>query len=100
MGLTHIDNGRIKLTQAGAEALETKDINLLYETISNNILAFDDIVEYMKTSGEIQTEQSILEFLKENFDIEWQSFAQVTYRQLWLMNLGKIRRVEGGYALP
>jgi restriction endonuclease Mrr len=100
MGLTHLDNGRIKLTQAGAEALESIDVNLLYETISSNILAFDDIVEYMKTSGEIQTEQSILEFLKENFDIEWQSFAQVTYRLLWLMNLGKISRVEGGYALP
>lgn len=99
MGLTHLSNGRIKLTEAGTELLNTKDINLLYETISKNIMAFDDIVEYMQTSGEIQTEQSILEFIKENFDIEWQSFAQVTFRLLWLMNLGKIRRVDGGYVL-
>ncbi len=99
MGLTNTYNGKIKLTEVGEEILKTSDINLLYETISDNILAFDDIVEYMQTSGEIQTEQSILEFLKENFDIEWQSFAQVTYRLLWLMNLGKIRRVDGGYLL-
>ena len=99
MGLTYIENGYIKLTEAGKKVLETKNTNFLYETISKNILAFDDIVEFIKTSGEIQSEQSILEFLKENFDIEWSTYAQVNFRLIWLINLGKIKKIDGGYTL-
>ena len=99
MGLTFMHNGYVQLTDAGKEVLKTKGISLLYETISKNILAFDDIVEFIKTSGEIQSEQSILEFLKENFDIEWSTYAQVNFRLIWLINLGKIKKVEEGYTL-
>jgi len=99
MGLTILDDGEIKLTKEGREVLETKNLNLLYEVISNNILAFSDIVEYMMSSGEPQSEQSILEYLKENFDIDWQTFAQVNFRLLWLINLTKIRKSEEGYVL-
>lgn len=97
MGLTYLENGKVKLTEDGQEILRNHDLNLLYETISSNILAFDDIIEFMKTTGEVQSEHSILEYLKENFDIEWSTFAQVNFRLLWLMNLGKIKRVEEGY---
>ena len=97
MGLTKLINGKLVLTEEGQEILKTHDLNLLYETISNNILAFDDIVEYIKTSEEVQTEQSILEYLKENFDIEWSTFAQVNFRLLWLINLGRIKKTAEGY---
>jgi hypothetical protein len=99
MGLTFMHDGTVKLTEIGNKVLATRDTELLFETISDNILAFDDILEFMRTSEEVQDEKSILEFLKENFDIEWQSFAQVSYRLLWLMNLGKINRIDGGYVL-
>ena len=79
------------------EILESQDLDLLYDTISKNILAFDDIVEFMKTSEEVQSEQSILVFLKENFDIEWSTFAQVNFRLIWLLNLGKIKKTNDGY---
>jgi len=97
MGLTRSKNGKIQITKEGQEILSSQDFDLLYDTISNNILAFDDIVEFMKTSGEVQSEQSILEYLKENFDIEWSTFAQVNFRLLWLINLGKIKKTDGGY---
>lgn len=97
MGLTKLKNGEVHLTNEGQEVLSNKDLEFLYETISNNILAFDDIVEFMKTSKEVQTEQSVLEYLKENFDIEWSTFAQVNYRLLWLINLGKIKKTDEGY---
>ena len=74
-------------------------MNLLYETISKNIFAFDDIVEFMKNSGEVQTDKTIMEFLRENLDVEWETFAQVNFRLLWLMNLEKIKRVDEGYIL-
>ncbi len=97
MGLTKLENGKVQLTEVGQEILTKKDLDLLYDTISNNILAFDDIVEFMKTSKEVQTEQSILEYLKENFDIEWSTFAQVNFRLLWLVNLRKIKKTDEGY---
>ena len=99
MGLTVSENGKIGLTEEAEKILQNQDLGLLYDTISNNILAFDDIVEFMKTTEEAQSQNSILEYLKENFDIEWSTFAQVNFRLIWLINLGKIQKNEGGYSL-
>ncbi len=97
MGLTITEGGRVSLSKDGERLLESRDIEFLYETISRNILAFDDIVEFIRTSGEAQSERNVMEFLKENFDIEWTTYTQVNYRLLWLMNLKKIRKTDGGY---
>jgi restriction endonuclease Mrr len=99
MGLTSVHNGTIQLTPDGEQVLKTKNLNFLYDVISKNIFAFNDIVEFIKTSGEPQSEQSILEYLNENFDIDWQTFAQVNFRLLWLINLEKIKEVKDGYVL-
>ncbi len=53
----------------------------------------------MKTTEEVQSQQSILEYLKGNFDIEWSTFAQVNFRLIWLINLGKIQKNDDGYIL-
>jgi len=98
-GLTVSENGKISLTIEAKKILQNHDHDLLYETISKNILAFYDIVEFMKTTEEVQSQQSILEYLKENFDIEWTTFAQVNFRLIWLINLGKIQKDETGYIL-
>jgi len=78
--------------------LETRNKDFLYGVISKNVLAFDDIVEFIKTSENIDTEKSILEFLKENFDIEWSTYQQVNYRLQWLINLGKLEKIDQGYS--
>ena len=49
------------------------------------------------SSDEPQKEQDILDYLSENHDVEWTTFAQVTFRLMWLLNLGKIEKVESGY---
>jgi len=97
MGLTKTDNGKIVLTKEGHTFLKHRNYDFLYETISENVLAFEEIVEFIKTTGETQTEQDILVYLNENFDIQWTTFAQVNFRLLWLINLGKIKKVSGGY---
>jgi restriction endonuclease Mrr len=99
MGLTSIQDGIVNLTEAGIQVLQTKDLEYLYQTISKNIVAFDDIVEFIRTSEEPQTELNILEFVKQNFDIKWSSFAQVNFRLIWLVNLKKLRDGEDGYTL-
>lgn len=97
MGLSFFDNGIIKLTKEGKDFLKNKDYDFLYKTISHNIIAFDEIVEFIKSSDEPQTEQNILEYCNENFDINWTTFAQVNFRLLWLINIGKIKKTEDGY---
>ena len=99
MGLISFKDGKCNLTEEGEQYLNTKDLNFLYETISKNILAFDDIYQYLKTVKEPQNEEQILDYLKENFDIEWSTFAQVNFRLLWLKNLKKIKNTDQGYTV-
>lgn len=99
MGLIFFKDGIFGLTESGQNYLNTKDLNNLYETISKNILAFDDIYQFLKTVQTPQSQEEILEYLKENFDIEWSTFAQVNFRLLWLENLKKIKRSDSGYTI-
>jgi HJR/Mrr/RecB family endonuclease len=97
MGLIDFNNGKGVLTESGKKYLLTRDLNFLYDTISRNILAFDDVYQFMKTVKVPQKEEQILEYLKENFDIEWTTYAQVNFRLLWLVNLKKIKNTDQGY---
>lgn len=99
IGTTRISDGKFVLTEDGKRVQESKDSELLYEVFAKNILGISEIMEFMKTDAEPQTEADVLAFLKENLGVEWTTFAQVNFRLLWLVNLGKIRRLDGGYVL-
>ena len=99
MRLIEMSDGELCLTPAGEQILATRDMGTLYDTIAANVLGIDEIIELLETSGEPQTEENILEFLKENLDVEWSTFAQVSFRLYWLMNLGKITKKEDGWIL-
>lgn len=97
MGLITFIDGRCELTEAGELYLGSKDLTYLYETISKNILAFDDVYQFLKTAKEPQNVEQILEYLKENFEIEWTTYAQVNFRLFWLQNLKMIKNTDQGY---
>jgi hypothetical protein len=97
MGLIYLKDDRYRLTEEGVQYLKSRDLPFLYETISNNILAFSDIFQYLLTIDEPRSQEDILEYLKENFDIEWDTFAQVNFRLLWLIALGKVKDTPEGY---
>jgi len=99
LGLTSFEKGVYVLTSDGEKYAASKNKELLYEIISKNILAFDDIYEYLKTSSTPLNEEEILNFLKDNFDIEWTTYAQVNFRLLWLINLDKIVKNDRGYTI-
>ena len=99
MGLISYENGFYKLTDDGKEYFNTGNIDFLYEVITKNVLAFGDIFEYIKTSYTPVGEEDIMTYLKENFDIEWTTFAQVNFRLLWLINLKKISKLNGNYSI-
>lgn len=97
LGLTSYENDIYSLTTDGHKYYESKDKGFLYEVISKNIVAFDDIYEYLKNSPNPVSENEILEFVNENFDVDWTTFAQVTFRLLWLTNLHKVAKTSSGY---
>ncbi|MEI8121956.1 MAG: hypothetical protein WCI20_07875 [bacterium] len=99
MRLIEMTDGKLYLTPAGKQVLAKRDLGFLYDTIAANVLGIDEIIEFLETSGEPQTEESVLEFLKQNLDVEWSSFAQVSFRLYWLMNLEKIKKTEDGWIL-
>jgi len=97
MGLITGKDGKLALTHSGEKVLETRDIGFLYETFAENVFAIEEIVKYLEASTEPQNEEHVFEFLRENLDVEWTTFAQVNFRLLWLMNLGKAKKTKEGW---
>jgi len=96
MGLSSINEGKYYLTDDGKKYYETKDLDLLYEIINKNIFGFEEIVEFLKNSDSPQKVEDIFEYFKENLEVEWTTYAQTTYRLLWLLNLKKITKNDDG----
>jgi restriction endonuclease Mrr len=97
MGLIDFKNGICILTEDGEEFYNSKDRIFLYRVISKNILAFEDIYELLLNSPEAKSDQELLEFVNENFDVDWTTLAQINFRLLWLINLGKVEKTSKGY---
>jgi len=97
MGLIDFSDGKCVLTADGLKYYESKDLELLFRIISDNILAFEEIYELLLNSPEPKTDQEILDYVNENFLVDWSTLAQVTFRLLWLINLGKVKKINDGY---
>ncbi len=99
IGMTEMVDGKFRLTTEGQRVQDTKSRDHLYSVFAKSILGVEEIMEFFKTSDAPQTEADVMAFLKENLGVEWTTFAQVNFRLLWLVNLGKLKRTDGGYAL-
>lgn len=97
MGLISFKDNYCLLTAAGSKYLKTQNLDFLYKTISTNILAFEEIHTLLLNSAEPKTDQELLEYVNENFDVEWSTLAQINFRLLWLINIGKVLKTGEGY---
>jgi HJR/Mrr/RecB family endonuclease len=97
MGLIDFEDGKCVLTNAGTQYRSSKNLEFLFETISTNILAFKEVHQFLLSSHEPKLDQEVLEYIIENFDVEWSTLAQVNFRLLWLINIGKVEKTEEGY---
>lgn len=97
MGLIYFKDGVCVLTEAGKQYRDNKNLEFLFETISDNILAFEEVYQFLLSSPEPKSDQEVLEYIIENFDVNWSTLAQVNYRLLWLINIGKVEKTDGGY---
>lgn len=97
MGLITFKDKVCILTDEGKHYLRTKDLEYLYKMISLNILAFEEIHQLLLNSPEPKADIEILDYVNENFDVQWSTLAQVNFRLLWLINIGKVEKTDEGY---
>jgi len=97
MGIIDFTDGNVVLTEYGKEYNECKDLEFLFKIISKHIYVFDEIHEFLLGSKNPKSDQEILEYISENFDVNWTTLAQVNFRLLWLINLGKVKKTDEGY---
>jgi len=97
MGLIDFEDGNCILTEAGNKYRKSKDLEFLFMTISSNILAFEEVHQFLLSSPEPKSDQEVLEYIIENFEVEWSTLAQVNFRLLWLINIGKVEKLDEGY---
>ena len=93
MGLIDFKNGVCVLTDAGVEYRNTKDNEFLFNTISSNIPAFEEVHQFLHSSPQPKSEQEVLKYIIENFDVEQSTLTQVNFRLLWLINIDKIEKL-------
>lgn len=97
MGLIDFVDGKVFLTEEGKVYYESKDLENLFKIISNHIYVFEEIHTFLLGSTKPKTDEEILEYITENYDVNWSTLAQVNFRLLWLINLGKVEKTDEGY---
>lgn len=97
MGIIDFVDGNVILTSSGKEYYQSRDLDFLFKIISNHIYVFDELHEFLVGSKKPKSDQEILEYVTENFDVNWTTLAQVNFRLLWLINLGKVKKTVEGY---
>ncbi len=97
MGLVDYSDGVFVLTGAGKKYRETQDKEFLFETISNNLLAFEEIHQFLIDSPDPKSDKEIFEYVTDNFDVNWETMTQVNFRLMWLVSLGKVEKTDNGY---
>ena len=95
-GLTKLVGSRLELTDIANKYLKRKSKTELFDIINERIFGFDEVLEFIKESNEPQSESDVRDYLNNNFEVDWKSTAQTSYRLLWLWNLDLIHRTDDG----
>jgi len=95
-GLTRSAGSRLELTDIANKYLQTKSKEELFDIINERVFGFDEILEFIRETNEAQSESDVRDYLNDNFEVDWKSTAQTSYRLLWLWNLGLIKRTDDG----
>lgn len=97
IGLIQIRKNKIEISDSGKKYRATKSSEVLFNIIGENILAFSQIVDFLKSAKSPQTETEIWKFITDNFDVDWGTKTQVSFRLSWLIALQKIKKENGYY---
>lgn len=98
LGFFEKSNGRIRLTSAGQEFVETRNNKIVLDGLRGRVLGFEEIFQILANGRKLELEE-IHKELTEKCQIEWKTTTQTFYRLLWLVNLGYVDREKRKYHL-
>lgn len=97
MRLIQVTGGQYELTREGRQFLESGDQELLFRIIDENIAGVSEIMGLLESSAGPVPAEALLEFLRSEIGVDWQTLAQVHFRLYWLQSLGKVEKVVEGW---
>jgi len=96
MGFTNVTDGITSLTEEGSEAVARRDNDCLYQVISQNIIAIEDIAELIRSVETMVSREGLLTYVNDIFDVSWTIFSQINFRTQCSRTLRKSQRLMGG----
>ena len=96
LGLVQFAEKKYKLTPSAVSFLENPSKDAAFEILNERIFGIEETLSFVENSENPVTDSDIRSYLIDNFNVDWSTNAQASFRLLWLWNLGKIQRNEDG----
>lgn len=96
LGLVQLVDKKYKLTPAAESLLKNPSKESVFEILNERIFGIEEALSLIETSETPISENDLRMYLVDNYDVDWNTNAQASFRLLWLWNLGKIQRTEDG----
>lgn len=96
LGLVQFAEKKYTLTPSAVSFLENPSKDAAFEILNERIFGIEETLSFVENSENPVTDSDIRSYLIDNFNVDWSTNAQASFRLLWLWNLGKIQRNEDG----
>lgn len=96
LGLVQFVDKKYKLTSVAESLMENPSKEFVFNLMSERIFGIDEAMSLIESSVEAISDFDLRTYLVDNFNVDWSTNAQASFRLLWLWNLGKIQRNEDG----
>lgn len=96
LGLVQFAGKSYKLTALAEELLVKPSKEKVFDIIKERIFGIEEAMSLFETSAEPVSDKDLCDYLVENYNVNWTTNAQASFRLLWLWNLDKVKRNEDG----
>lgn len=96
LGLVQRMDKVYKLTPVAESLLNAPSKEAVFDILKNRIFGIEETLSLIESSDSPVSESDVRTYLVENFDVDWETNTQASFRLLWLWNLDKIKRNEDG----
>jgi len=97
LNLIETQGEQITVTAAGATYLEDPSPEALLAIARSNVAGFDELLDALGTGP--KTPAALLEHLRSELGVSWETDAQVRSRLGWLENMEKVQEQNGTWTL-
>lgn len=96
LGLIQLVKNDYRLTAIADDFIRNPSKDALFEIMRNHIFGIDETMSLLENSDKPISESELNDYLTENYNVNWTTNAQSSFRLQWLWNLEKIKKNEDG----